>query len=509
MTDRQGDKQHGAVNNVIIGVDAGTSAIKAAAFSLDGEELDVSQRSNPVRSPRPGWAEQDMVTTWERTAGAIEGVVDSIDGEVIGIGVTGQGGGCWLLDNDGQPVRDAILWSDSRAAEYVEEWQTSGVYDIVFDRCGYGLFPGLPIPILRWLKDDEPRVIERAETLLFCKDWLEFCLTGKATTDPSDASLTHRRPDRGEYDEAVLEAVGLPEGAGLVAPVRPPTATIGTVTQQVASRTSLRPGIPVVSGVMDVVASAFGSGAVQPGDGSSITGTTLQNQVLLAEPLIVPPRAGYTLSLGVDGMGLRAMGTMAGTPNLDWFLDEILGVRNFAAIEARVQSIPPRCEGLMYHPYLSAAGEKAPFVESTARAQFTGLSQHHTIDHLLRAVYGGVALSMRDCYAHLPREPDRITLSGGGTRSDVWCQLFADCLDVEVIVTAGDEFGAKGAALIAGIGLEQYSDIADAVGKTTTILRSYEPYPPTVARYDEWYDLYVETYERMIDLWRHRRDVLR
>ena len=495
------------MTDVVIGVDAGTSTIKAVAFSLDGEELAVSRRSNPVKSPRPGWAEQDMKTTWRRTVAAVEEVLDSTGGEAIGVGVTGQGGGCWLLDGGGEPVRDAILWSDGRAAEYVEEWRTNGVYDIVFDRCGYGPFAGLPLPILRWLADNEPETVERAATLLFCKDWLEYCLTGALTSDPSDASLTHWRPDRGEYDEAVLEAVGLDEWNDVVAPIRTPTSVVGTVTERVAERTGLGPGTPVVSGAMDVVASALGSGAVRPGDGSAVVGTTLQSQVLLAEPSITPPRTGYTLALGIDGMGLRAMGTMAGPPNLDWVLDEVVGSREFAEIEARVRSIPPCCEGLMYHPYLSTAGEKAPFVEPTARAQFTGLSPRHTTDHLLRAVYEGVALAMRDCQAHLPREPDRVYLSGGGTRSDLWCQLFADCLDVEVVVAAGNEFGAKGAALFAGVAIGEYDDVEDAVERTTTIARSYEPDDRTVARYDRWYGLYRDVRESMVEHWRTREGI--
>ena len=109
------------MTDVLVGVDAGTSTIKAVAFSLDGEGLAVSRRSNPVKSPRPGWAEQDMKTTWRRTVAAVEEVLESTGGEAIGVGVTGQGGGCWLLDGGGEPVRDAILWSDGRAAEYVEE----------------------------------------------------------------------------------------------------------------------------------------------------------------------------------------------------------------------------------------------------------------------------------------------------------------------------------------------------------------------------------------------------
>lgn len=498
------------MSRILIGIDAGTSMIKAVAFSLDGEELDVSQRSNPVKNPRPGWEEQDMALTWRQTAATIDDVTTGLadNDEIIGVGVTGQGDGCWFIDEDGEPVRDAILWSDGRTAEYINEWQENGMAEQAADICGSAIFTGTSAAIYRWLNDNEPKTTEQIDTVFFCKDWLKYNLTGERVSEPSDMSLPYIDVETAEYAEAIPELFGVPELGDLLPPLHPGTEIIGTVTPKAAARTSLPAGTPVVSGLFDIPAMAIGTGVINPGDSSSIVGTTSVNQTLLNEPNTEPEGIGFTLPLGIEGLWTRAMAAMAGTPNLDWFLDEMVESRDFAAIESRIESIPVGSEGLLYHPYLSEAGERAPFLETTARAQFSGLAPRHTEDHLIRSIYEGIAFSVRDCFEHIPSDSDGVHLSGGGARSDFWCQVFADCLDIPVSVPDGAEFGAKGVAMLAGIAVDQYDDIADAVEQMTTITRSYEPNDEKVAQYDRWYGLYKDTYESMFEHWQTREAIL-
>ncbi|MFC7157184.1 FGGY family carbohydrate kinase [Halomarina halobia] len=494
------------MTEAIIGIDAGTSTIKVVAFTLDGDQLVRRTRPTPVVRPGQGLVEQDMAVTWERTAAAISDVVAVADGDVAAVGVTGQGGGCWLVDADGDPVRNAVLWSDGRAADYVDEWRTDGTYDAVFDTFGYGLFPGMALPIFRWLREEAPDAVDRTTTAFACKDWLKFRLTGERTTDPSDASLMHYRPADGEFDAAVVERLGAGGLAERIPELARGTDVVGRVTESAAAATDLPAGTPVISGVMDVAAAAFGSGAATPGSNSVVLGTTLQCQTVLAEPVFEPPRAGYTLALGVEGLGLRAMGAMAGTPNLDW-ATETLGV-DVDRAETMARAAPVGADGVAYHPYLSAAGEKAPFVAPGARAQFTGLTPEHGREHLLRAVYEGVALAARDCCAALPGDVDRLSLSGGGARSELWCQLFADCLDATVAVPAGEEFGARGVALLAGLATDAYDDLTDAIDRTTRVKRSYEPRPVSATKYDRWFEFYRESREAMVEVWKRRRRAL-
>lgn len=492
---------------VLIGIDAGTTVIKSVAFTLDGEEIYQSSVENAVHRPESGWAEQSMVTTWKKTAQTLSEVADALDDEddLVALGVTGQGDGCWLVDEDGDPVRPAILWSDGRANSYVQQWQEEGITDTVYDICGGTQFPGSSLVILRWLKENEPEQYEAADTVFYCKDWLKYKLTGELTTDPSDASLPYIDAETAEYSEEVLEVVNMPDVREMRPDLIPGTNIVGQLTQNAVVETGLPQGTPVVSGFIDIAASAFGSGAVHPGEGSSIVGTTAVNQTILAEPPNDDEQAGILLTLGVeDGVWTKFMSSMTGTPNLDWAIEEVMDKSSFNLVEEEVESIPIGSDGLIYHPFLSSAGERAPFVNPNARAQFMGLNQEHTQAHLVRAVYEGISLAMLDCYKHLPQNADEVYLSGGGANSDFWCRMFANCLNATVVVPKGTEFGAKGAALLAGIGIGEYTDLESAVEATSSVEQSFEPDPEKVRQFRRWYDVYTDAYEATFEVWDER-----
>lgn len=495
---------------VVIGVDAGTTIIKSVAFTLDGDEVCRSSVENSVKRPESGWAEQSMVTTWKKTAQTLSEIEDQLDDdEIIALGVTGQGDGCWLVDEDGDPVRPAMLWSDGRAGSYVQKWQANGVTDDVYDICGGTQFPGSSLVLLRWLRENEPDRYEEADTVFFCKDWLKYKLTGEMTTDYSDASLPYIDAESETYSDKVLDLVEMPEVADMRPELAPGTDIIGETTQNAAVETGLPKGIPVISGFIDIAASAFGSGASLPGDGSSIVGTTSVNQTILEEPPNDDEKAGILLTLGIeDGLWTKFMSLMTGTPNLDWAIEEIMDKSNFNLVEEEVESIPVGSDGLLYHPYLSSAGERAPFLNPNARAQFMGLNQEHTQAHLVRAVYEGISLAMRDCYTHLPQNANEVYLSGGGANSNFWCQMFADCLNTTIIIPEGSEFGAKGAALLASVGTGHYNDLASAAEMTASTAQTFEPRPEKVRQYRRWYDVYRQAYEATFEIWDERTEAV-
>lgn len=493
---------------VLIGIDAGTSTIKSAAFDLDGTEVASSSEPTPTQTPHENWVEQDMLQTWTRVARSLSDLQDELQtNDVLAVGVTGQGDGAWLIDEHGDPVRNAVLWKDGRAAEYVEKWNRSSVTEELYDICGCVPFAGSTLPLLNWIADFEPDRYHRIDTCFYCKDWIKYKLTGTRTTDPSDATLPFLDVTATEYDETVAEIVELPDLPDHWPSLENSTNIVGTVTEEAADQTGLPAGIPVVSGVLDVVASAFGSGVINPGDSSTVLGTTALNQTMLDAPRTEPDLTGFTIALG-DNRWMRSMSLMTGTPNIDWLIEELFDGADFSTVVEQAQSVPPGSEGVMYHPYLSSSGERNPFFAPNARAQFTGLTPQHTRAHLARAVYEGVALAVSDCYRHIPIPSDRVVLSGGGARSEFWCQLLSDCLDLDVHVPIGKELGSKGAAVIAGVGTGQYTDIEAAVEKTTATERIYHPRQTPSEIYDKLYELYVMTYEESFDLWDRRQQIL-
>jgi len=497
------------MSRVLIGVDAGTSNLKAAAFDLNGDQVEIATIENPVETPQSGWQEQNMTTNWKKTATVISEVVEDLgdDHEILGIGITGQGDGCWLIDEDGDPVRDAILWSDGRASEIVDEWVDNGKADVIREATGTDIFPGVTLPIMQWLVENEPETLEDADTVFYCKDWLKFKLTGERTMDYSDATLPFLDIESREYSEEVQELVDYDGVDDLLPRLAPPTEIIGEVTADAAVETGLPEGTPVISGAFDIPASAIGSGAVTPGESSSIVGTTSLNQTVLTEPPEELHGRGFTLAVD-EGFYLRSMASMAGTPNIDWSYENIANNREFADVEAEIEEIPVGSEGLLYHPYLSSSGERHPFLKTSARAQFIGLSPEHDQKHMMRAIYEGVALAMRDSFEHIDVESDRVMISGGGSRSAFWCQMFADCLGAPIVLPEGDELGAKGAALLTGVALDEYEDLEAAVERTVRHTDRFEPDPEKVPKYDEWYEFYHDAYQAMFDVWDDRVETL-
>jgi sugar (pentulose or hexulose) kinase len=498
------------MSELLIGVDAGTSMIKGVAFSTDGEPLYHSSRRNRILRPESGWQEQDMYATWRATSEVLADITERVgaDEEVIALGVTGQGDGCWLIDEDGEPARDAILWSDGRADGIIDEWQRGFVGGRIYDICGNVQFPGSSLAILLWLGENEPEVLEDADSVFFCKDWLKYKLTGTVTSDPSDMSLPYVDVESVEYSSQLFELVDAPELEALLPPMVDPTEVVGRVTPEAERETGVPEGTPVVSGMFDVPSSMYGSGVSEPGQGSSVVGTTSLNQLLLDSPDSSPHGAGMTLSLGLGGRWTRVMASMIGTPNLDWALREIRGEEDYRAAAEESRRVPLGAEGLLYHPYLSASGERAPFLNTNARAQFVGLGPDHRREHLVRAVYEGVALAMKDCYEHIPDTPDTVYVGGGGAKSDFWCEMFADCTGAEFVVPSGEEFGAKGAALLAGTGVGAYDDVESAVERTRSTEQSYSPDPENLELYDEFYEWYKLTRESMTDVWAKRSETV-
>jgi sugar (pentulose or hexulose) kinase len=196
----------------LLGIDNGTTITKAALFDLQGREIAVGSQEVSVRHPEPGWAEQSMEEIWQAVVHAIRQCLATaaIDPASIGgISLSGHGGGVWLLDRDGKPVRDAIIWLDGRAKPYLDQWATDGRLDELYDASGWSLFPGIgACTIFPWLMEHEPASLDKAAVNLFSKDWIKYCLTGELNGDLTMASIAHMDYHTGEYSIRVLEAFG-------------------------------------------------------------------------------------------------------------------------------------------------------------------------------------------------------------------------------------------------------------------------------------------------------------
>jgi sugar (pentulose or hexulose) kinase len=499
----------------ILGIDAGTSVLKAAVFDRAGNELSRGAHSVGIDSPEPHLAEEDMDQVWEAAADAIR---DAISGsgveasEIVAVAVTGQGDGVWLVDSEtGRPKGPAILWTDGRAGGIIDDWYANGTVTSQFAITGTGPYAGTTSAVLRWRADNEPEVLEGATTL-WCKDWIEYNLTGDLSTDPSDASLSGIDVAGRQWSQQVNAIWGIDRVSHVLPPIKSPTDVAGVVTEEASARTSLVAGTPVYKGQMDITASSLGVGVVRPGDCMAVIGTAGIVTVCTDDIStgFQPQDVGWTIPHGPDTW-IRAMGMNSCTPNLDWFLREFgsafqadaeaAGQPLFTHLEERILATPVGARGVIFHGYLAPGGERAPFVKPSARGSFSGLTGTHDRSDMLRSIYEGVAYGIRDCLDSIPTEVRTVRLAGGGANSEVWCQIFADVLGRRIIVPAGSEFGAKGAAIVAGVGSGVYSSYAEGADATVDIVREYEPDAEKTAVYDEMFLAYRAIREANAAVW--------
>lgn len=497
----------------LLGLDAGTSVIKSVIFDLEGNEIAIEKAEVPIDAPQPGWSEQDMDAVWEAAKKTMREVVQKVGlspHDIALIGTTAQGSGCWMIDSQGRPARKAIIWTDSRAKDIVSDWEKEGIGEKAFSICGSVQYSGFQGPIVRWLKDNEPDSLQRTRWILYCKDWIKFKLTGKVSTDGSDHAQTLLDTSRYMYSEEIFNLYGINDLRHLFPEIVTTTLITGELVPEVAQEIGLKAGLPVIGGPFDIIATAIGVGAIGDRDAFTILGTTCANNVVLGKPIFEPKGVGMTLCHGLPKKWVKSLSAMLGTANLDWFLQEFAledklaaqkeGRNFFEYLDGKINEVASS-NGVIYHPYLSPAGERAPFVKPTARAQFFGLTYQHTRHHLLRAVYEGVALAVRDCYESIPISTSEITLSGGGARSDVWARIIADVTGKVVKVPEGSEFGAKGAVLNGAVALGIYDSYHRAVEETLRFARTYEPDPANTRKYDELWQIYRQIYHDVWDAW--------
>ena len=501
----------------ILGLDAGTSVVKAAVFDLQGNELARGARSVPITNPEPHLAEENMDDVWQAATVAIQEALvnSSVRGEqILGLSATGQGDGSWLIDANGKPRGPAILWTDGRAGDIVDTWNSDGSITRQFDVSGTGPYAGTASAVLRWRQENQPELLEGA-TNLWCKDWIEYNLTGDASTDPSDASLAGIDVQNRRFSDKVFEAFGINEQTrAVLPPLRSPTELCGEVTHHAAGVTGLREGTPVFKGQFDVTASSLGVGVARPGDCMAVVGTagivTVATNDLSTG--FQPPDVGWVIPHSPDTW-LRGLGMSCCTPNLDWYLREFgspfreeaaaqpSDVSLFDFLDAGIKKTPVGSGGVIFHGYLAPGGERAPFIKPSARGMFNGITGGHTRWHLLRAVYEGVAFGIRDCLDSIPTRVDTVRMAGGGANSAVWAQIFADVLGRRIVVPAGSEFGAKGAAIVAGVGAGVYHSYAEGADATVNIVREYEPDPKKTAVYDDFFGVYRDIRQATLNSW--------
>jgi erythritol kinase len=508
-----------ARGDIIIGVDAGTSVVKSIAFDLAGRQIAIASTPNRYTVGPHGAATQPLADSWEdcaRTLRDLGGELPGLAGRTAAVAVTAQGDGTWLVGPGNEPVTDAWLWLDARASPVVRRLRGTEGDRRRFSSTGTGLNSCQMGAQLACMKETTPEIVAGAEVSLHCKDWLYLNLTGLRATDPSEACFTFGDFRTRAYDDAVIASLGLTAEKRLLPEIVDGSQATHPLTAEAASATGLRAGTPVALGYVDVACTALGAGIYTGGAeaGCSIIGSTgMHMRSTPAEAVhLNDDLTGYVMVLPVPGEVAQVQSNMAATLNIDWLLKvasdlmaEMGKPVEHRALIARIDDwiAASRPGGILYHPYISAAGERGPFVDNAARAGFVGLSSSHRFPDLMRAVIEGLGLAARDCYGAMGQVPGEVRLTGGAARSRAFRNIFSAAVDRPVRASAREEAGAAGAAMMAAVAIGAYPDMNACIAEwVTPLLGAIECPEPALARiYAGTYPAYRQAREDLPPVW--------
>ena len=471
-----------------LGIDLGTSSVKAALF--DEAERLVGQASRPlaVSRPAPGWSEQEPEDWWR----AVEAAVDALAaahglGGLAGIGLSGQMHGAVALDHDDRPLRPAILWNDGRAGAECAEIEAA--FPRAREVAGNIAMAGFTAPKLAWMRKREPRLFERIAHVLLPKDYVRLRLTGLHVSEMSDASGTLWL-DVGlrDWSDDLLEATGLSRAQ--MPRLVEGSAASGALRADLARRWGCGT-VAVAGGAGDNAAAACGVGVVRPGTAFVSLGTS--GVLFVSNAAFSPNTEGavHAFCHAIPATWHQMGVILSAADSLEW-LARITG-RSAQALAEGVGA-PERPSPVTFLPYLS--GERTPHNDPGARGAFVGLAQAHGAADLAQAVMEGVAFAFADCQAALAAagtDFESALAVGGGSRSEAWLRIVASALDRPLRLAADSDLGAAlGAARLARCAAEGADPLEVCAAPET--LRVIEPDPALVAAYREAHARYRALY---------------
>jgi xylulokinase len=490
--------------NYLIGIDLGTSSVKAILMDSEGIVLSQAQKSYQIDVPKMGQAEQSPELWWSSTVCVLRGILEQekIDPSlIVGIGFSGQMHGLVMVDEQGVVVRPAIIWSDQRSKSQVERINHLIQEEKATGKMLNAVSTGFAVASLLWVKENEPDNYKKTDKILLPKDYIRFRLTGELAVEATDASstLAFNVAER-KWAGFLMDKLDIRED--LFPSCFEPFDIAGEVTDPASKETGLPKGIPVVFGGGDQFMQAVGNGLVYPGMVSANIGTGGQIAAMTDQPLYDSKlRTNTFCHIKPNTWNIQGSSLTSGL-SLEWLKTNILNEKDFETLEEMAASVAPGSEGLIFLPYLT--GERTPHLNPSAKGIFFGLTLGHRSEHLVRAVMEGVAFSLKDSLEimeSLGVEAEKVIASGGGAKSKLWLQIQADIFSKPIYTTQTKEEASVGAAITAGVGIGLYPSVEEACEKLiSTHSEVMEPIKENSSLYAKRYELFKELYKRNEDL---------
>ncbi|UVK38364.1 xylulose kinase [Mesorhizobium sp. AR10] len=488
------------MNDVVIGIDASTTAVKAIAFTRDGEELFQARETYPLSNPRPGHFEQDAEHWWTALLGALRQVTEAVGASrVAAISIAHQRETFTLIDDAGKPLIPAILWLDERARPQVARLSAELGREAIRDWSGKPPDPTPALYAIAWLAEHQPQVLAKAAALVDVHGFFVLRLTGRLVTSTASADpLGLLDVEKGIWHPELVAAAGLrpdqlPE---LVAP----GMVCGGLSESVAGLTGLKAGTPIVVGAGDGQAMGLGMGVYGEGKtylslGSGVVSGCYSGTVTTSDAfrtLVSPTGSGFMLETVLrSGMQL-----------VDWIV-RTTGSPSAAALEKAAVNVAAGSEGLLVMPYW--AGVMSPYWDGAARGAIVGLSLDHRPEHLFRATLEGIAfeqaIATEAMEARTGGKPAAMVAAGGGTNSALLMRIMASVLERPLSVSPVNEAAALGAAMLAASAVGWFaSSAAAAEAMTAPPTRHVDPVDGLVPFYRARKAIYRDLYQATRDI---------
>ena len=500
-----------------LGLDNGGTNTKAALFDGNGNTVAAASVATAALTPSPDFVERDMEEMWSANCAVIRQVVEQsgiAPGDIAGVAVCGHGKGLYLWGKDGRPARPGILSSDNRAWKYAADWAENGTEAAAFRKTYQHIMPCQPDCLLVWLRDNEPETLSNVAWIFECKDYVRFRLTGEARAEISDISGTGLLSLRTRsYDRELLDLYGISSVYDALPPLCGSLEIAGAMTKEAAAATGLLEGTPVIGGMFDIDACALAVNVTDEENICMIAGTWSINEYLRREP-VLDGRVRMNSLFCLDDLFLVEESSPTSAGNNEWFIRRLLpelsetiraaGGSIYEEMNEWASGFSAEDPVPLFLPFLSAGNE-----DPLASAAFLGLNSLHTRQHMLRAVYEGIAFSHR---YHLERllqtregKGGRIRLAGGAARSAVWTQMFADVMKMPVETVSAGETGALGCAIALAAALGDYPSPAEAAAAMSRLSPAVFPDPGASEAYDRRYALYREATACLSPFWKDLR----
>jgi len=496
----------------LLGIDIGTSGTKVLLLDETGTVLATAESPHELKTPKPGWTEQDPENWWKAVQLATRAVLKKArlhGAKVRAIGLSGQMHGSVFLGDGPKALRPALLWNDQRTAEQCAQIEKiAGGRAALIDMVSNPALTGFTAPKILWFQQHEPEKFEKCKHVLLPKDYIRFRLTQEYVSEVSDASGTLLlNVKTRSWHTGLIAKLGL--DADLLPPVVESEQITGELTREAAAALGLSQGIPVVGGAGDQAAGAVGTGVVLPGLVSAAMGTSGVIFAASAKPQTDPAGRVHTMCHAIPDMWCVFGCMLSAGGSLQWlrntlFAHAIKKLKDpgtlYPAMIDEAQLAPAGSENLFFLPYLT--GERCPHPDPHAKGAYIGLTQRHDRSHIIRATIEGITFGMREqtqIFRHMGIPITQIRAQGGGARSAFWRQLQADMYQAPVVTINVSEGAALGVAILAAVGVGDYKSVPDATKAIIKVNENSTPHKKTAELYAKQYEKYARLYPLLKD----------